>query len=158
MVVDRFSKIVHFIPCHKGDYTCHMTNLFFKEVMRLHGLPKTIVFHQFPPPKQIGQTEVVNETTSHTPFELVYGCNLLSPLDLVPLPVASITNLDGLSKAQSVVKLHEKAHMYMERNGKQYVKQASKGKEGKVFEKCDLVWVHLRKERFSTLRKSKPLL
>ncbi|RDX83662.1 hypothetical protein CR513_35398, partial [Mucuna pruriens] len=43
MVVDIFSKIAHFIPYHKVDDACHMANLFFKQVVRLHGLPKTIV-------------------------------------------------------------------------------------------------------------------
>lgn len=86
VLVDRFSKMAHFIPCSNALEASKVEQLFFQEVVRLHGLPKTIVsdrdtkfmsyfwktlwlairtklqFSSAYHPKNDGQTEVVNRS------------------------------------------------------------------------------------------------
>jgi hypothetical protein len=213
VVVDRFSKMTHFISCHKTDDATHIADLFFREIVRLHGVPRSIVsdrdvkflsyfwkvlwgklgtkllFSTTCHPQTDGQTEVVNRTlsillrtiiqknlknwedclpfiefaynrsvhstTNFSPFEIVYGFNPLTPLDLLPLPVNERTSLDGQKKAEMVKKLHESVRQHIEKKNKQYANKAGKGRRQVIFEPGDCVWVHMRKERFSARRRSK---
>ena len=41
--VDRFSKMAHFLPCSKTSNTFKIAKLYFDEIFKLYGLPKTIV-------------------------------------------------------------------------------------------------------------------
>jgi hypothetical protein len=43
VVVDCFSKMAHFIHCHKTDDASSVTDLSFREIIRLHGIPNTTV-------------------------------------------------------------------------------------------------------------------
>jgi hypothetical protein len=39
VVVDRSFKMAHFIPYDKSDDVVHVADHFFKEIVRLHGMP-----------------------------------------------------------------------------------------------------------------------
>ncbi|XP_071909695.1 uncharacterized protein [Coffea arabica] len=106
---------------------------------------------------EFAYNRTVHSTTHYSPFEIVYGFNPLTPLDLTPLPVHERVNLDGKNKAAYVRELHTKVRANIEKRTLQYIQSANKGRRKMVFEPGDWVWIHMRKERFPVKRHSKLL-
>ena len=43
VVVDNLSKATHFIPVKSTYKAVHIADIFLKEILRLHGIPKAII-------------------------------------------------------------------------------------------------------------------
>jgi len=56
---------------------------------------------------------------------------------------------------EEIQKLHELVKAKIEKTTLSYTAQANKHKREKLFKPGDLVWIHLRKERFPSKRKTK---
>ncbi|GJX12271.1 RNA-directed DNA polymerase [Tanacetum coccineum] len=173
VVVDRFSKMAHFVPCSKTFDASQVARLYFAEIMKLHGIPKTLTsdrdvkfmshfrrtlwtrlgsklqFSSSHHPQTDGQTEVVNQSLgnllrSKSPFEVVYGRNLITHLDLVPVPEVG----EGADQSEQIKELHRSVQEHIIRHNKQYKEHADKRRKQVLYREGDLVWIHLRKERF----------
>ncbi|KAH0667855.1 hypothetical protein KY290_027485 [Solanum tuberosum] len=96
-----------------------------------------------------------HSSTGKTPFEIVYGFNPLIPLDLLPLSTNDFANRDGKKKADMMKKILEQTRLAIEKKNKEVALRRNKGRKYVVFKPGDLVWVHMRKERFPSKRKTK---
>lgn len=98
---------------------------------------------------------VIHSITGMTPFECIYGLNPLTPLELTPLPNDVMISLDESKRAESMKKLHKKVRLLIEKKNQDIARRVNKGRKKLILESGDWVWVHLRKERFLSQRKSK---
>ena len=97
----------------------------------------------------------LHSTTKMCPFQIVYGFLPRAPIDLMPLPSSEKLNFDATKRAELMLKLHETTKENIEHMNAKYKIAGDKGRKELIFEPGDLVWLHLRKDRFPELRKSK---
>ena len=63
-------------------------------------------------------------------------------------------NVEATKRVQEIQELHKKIKDKIEQSNASYQAQANKHRKQFIFNLGDLVWVHLRKERFPSKRKS----
>ncbi|GKB12542.1 putative CCCH-type zinc finger family protein [Tanacetum coccineum] len=144
VVVDRFSKIAYFVPCSKMFDASQVARLYFAEIFSSSHHPQTdgqtevvnrslgnllrsligdnakqwdLILSQ----AEFAYNRSVNRTTDKSPFEVVYGRNLITLLDLVPVPEVGRFSEEGADQSEQIKELHQLG---------------------------DQVWIHLRKEHF----------
>ena len=96
-----------------------------------------------------------NSATKLTPFEVVYGRNPLTSLDLLSHPMRDGEHPLAVRRAEHIQELHKSTRDQLQRRVEMLARSKSKGRKEMVFQPGDLVWVHLRKERFPSLCKTK---
>jgi hypothetical protein len=107
------------------------------------------------PHVEFGYNHSLHYTTKMCPFEIVYGFLPHHLIDLMPLPPSEKLNFDAKQRAELMLNLHETTKEIIERMNAKYKISGDKGRKQLDFEPCHLVWLHLTKERFPDLRKSK---
>jgi hypothetical protein len=104
---------------------------------------------------EIAYNRSVHSTMKVCPFQVMYGLNPHAPIDLLPLPLSETTCFVVSQRSEFILKMHEATKLNIEKMNEKYHIAASKRRKEVKLESGDLVWLHLRKERFSELRKSK---
>jgi len=104
----------------------------------IYGNPR--VWENLLPHIEFAYNRVVNSTTSHTPFEVVYGFNPLTPLDLLPILVLDeVSCKDGFERVSFIKNLHHHIKRQIKRKVGKYAHHDNKGRKALIFELGD--WV-----------------
>ncbi|GJV51145.1 RNA-directed DNA polymerase [Tanacetum coccineum] len=143
VVIDRFSKMAHFVPCSKTFDASLVKRLYFVEIEKSHGVPKTLIFDRdvkftevvnrslgnllrsliranakqwdlILPQAEFSYNRSVNRTTGKSYFEVVYGRNLITPLDLVPVPEVGQFSKKEVDQSEQIKELHWSIHLRKE--------------------------------------------
>nr|GEY62317.1 heparanase-like protein 3 [Tanacetum cinerariifolium] len=178
VVVDRFSKMAHFISCRKTMDALNVADLTLWKKMGTQ-LCFSTSYH----PETDGQTEVVNRslgnllrclvedkpkqwdfvlpfaefafnnsknrTTQRRPFEIVHGLSPYSVTDLAPIPNLGKTNVKADEFAEHIKNIHEEVKLQAEAHNVKYKKAADLHRRKVIFEDGDYVWAVLTKDSSS---------
>nr|GEX04787.1 hypothetical protein [Tanacetum cinerariifolium] len=176
VVVDRFSKMAHFIMCHTTFDAVQVAALYFKEIVRLHGIPRSMTevtnrtlgsllrslittnlkqWEELLAQAEFAYNRAPNKTTGHSPFMIVYGLNPATPLDLAVLDTSSKFNQEASDRAADIKALHQLVQYKISKSNELIKYPRDKGRKHILFQPRDLVWVHFRNDRFPAKRRSK---
>ncbi|KAK8916631.1 hypothetical protein KSP39_PZI023289 [Platanthera zijinensis] len=155
VVVDRFSKMAHFIPCRKTSDAAHLnfSSAYHPqsdgqtEVVNrsLGNLLRCLAGEQ---PKQwdlaLAQAEfaynsTVNRSTNKSPFEIVYGFPIPHYLDRHSLPSFERTSFDATTWIENLKNLHEIIHNKLQVTSEKYKASADDHRRDLSFSEGDLV-------------------
>ena len=78
---------------------------------------------------------VVDNTSNCDPFEILYGLNPLTPIDLLTMPnISVLKHKDTHAKVDYVRKQHKKVEAQVEEKGECYSKQVNKERKKVIFD------------------------
>jgi hypothetical protein len=152
------TKLLFSTTCHpQTDGQTEVVNRTLSTMLRVVLKKNINMWEDYLPHVEFAYNLSLHYTTKMCPFQIVYGLLPRAPIDLMPLPSSEKLNFDATRRAELMLKLHETTKENIEHMNARYKFASDKGRKELKFEPRDLVWLHLRKERFPKLQKSKLL-
>ena len=86
---------------------------------------------------EFAYNRAIHSTTQCSPFEVVYGFNPLTPLDLLSLSPNMFANDAASSRAEYIKKIHKDIKERIENKNKKLVTRKNKGRKKLIFKQGD---------------------
>ena len=142
--------------CHpQTDGQTEVTSRTLGTLLRVLVKKNIKAWDQLLPHAEFAFNRAPNKATHLSPFQVVYGYNPKTPLDLTPIPTPSKFSWEAEKRAKEIKDLHAQVRERIEKSNAQAMQQANKHKKEVHFQQGNLVWIHMRNERFPSKRKSK---
>jgi hypothetical protein len=152
------TKVLFSATCHlQTDSQTEVVNRTLSTMLRAILKKNIILWEECLPHVEFAYNRSVHSTTKMCPYEIVYGLIPHAPIDLIPLPSFEQLNFHAKQHAELMLNPHETTKGNIERMNSKYKLAGDKGRKQLIFEPGELVWLHLRKDRFPVLRKYKLL-
>jgi hypothetical protein len=150
------TKLLFSTTCHpQTDGQTEVVNRTLSQLLRAMIKKNLREWEECLPHVEFAYNRVVHTTTQLCPFEVVYGFKPITPLDLLPLPLHERVNMEASKRADYVKQIHAATRAAIEKKGKNIAAARNQSRKQVLFQPGDMVWVHLRKDRFPQLRRSK---
>ena len=142
------SQLKFSITCHpQTDGQTKVTNRTLGTLLRVLVKKNLKNWDELLPHAEFVFNKAPSKSTHLSPFQVVYGYNPRSPLDLIPIPTPTKFSWDAEKRAQEIKDLHAHVRGNIAKANERYMQSANKRRKEVHFQPGDLVWIHLRKER-----------
>jgi hypothetical protein len=150
------TKLLFSTTCHpQTDGQIEVVNRTLSAMLRAILKKNLKMWEECLPHVEFAYNRAEHSTTKVSPFQVVYGFNPRAPIDLLSLPTTEQVHSDAKERVDFILKLHASTKANIEKMTEKYRIAGSQGRKQVKLEVGDLVWLHLRKDRFPELRKSK---
>ncbi|GJR29277.1 transposon ty3-I gag-pol polyprotein [Tanacetum coccineum] len=144
------------VQCHpQTDGQTEVTNCTLGSLLRSLINTNLKQWDELLPRAEFAYNRAPNKTTGRSPFMVVYGLNLKTPLDLAVLDTSTKFNQEASDRGANIKALHQLVHDKISKSNELIKYRHNKGCKHILFQPGDPVWVHFQKDRFPAKHRSK---
>ncbi|MCO5583432.1 hypothetical protein L7F22_037343 [Adiantum nelumboides] len=181
VIVDRFSKMAHFILCKKAASAPDIVSLFVEHIFRIHGLPslsssngwsdrkcesdfgrdarhyihiRLASWKEYLPLMEFAYNNAPHSVTGMTPFQAAYGHTPLVPTNFVLQHKVALADQLVQEMQDILVQVRNKLFHVQQK----YQKQANKHRRHAEFNEGDFVLLYVASHRYKTVKSVFPKL